>query len=47
MSLHNDLLYPEARAVEEIRDLTRRRIQREADDQQLLTDYLANHETKT
>ena len=44
MTLHDLLRYPEARAAEEVRDVTRRRIQREAEDQALLTEYLSRHE---
>ena len=44
MNLRDDLRYPEARAGEEIRELTRERIRREEEDQNLLTEYEARHE---
>ena len=45
MSLLDPLRYPEARAAREVREVARQRIRREEEDQEILTQYEATHET--
>lgn len=45
MSILDPLRYPEARAAREVREVSRQRIRREEEDQEILTRHEENHET--
>lgn len=44
MTILDQLRYPEAEARREVREITRQRIRREEEDQEILTEYEAKQE---